>query len=133
MARADKGMGGGVAGNLAGPDGHQAPGTPDGELNEKDLAQDKMGDAGAQGTDPDRLSNTRERAVDTAPGGEPQPDEDVLDSFRKMDKDVRAAEELGKGNMEGKTPDAEGPESLVDDMEDPTKADASLAARNGVS
>ena len=133
MARADKGMGGGVAGNLAGPNGHQAPGTADGDLTEKDLAQDKMGDAGAQGTDPGRLSNTREAAVDTAPGGDPEPDENVLDSFRKMDKDVRAAEELGKGNRAGETPDADGPDSLVDDMADPSTADASLAARNGVS
>ena len=132
MARADKGMGGGVAGNLAGPNGHQAPGTADGDVTEKDLAQSKMGDAGAQGTDPDRLSNTREAAVNTAPGGDPQPDDDVLDSFRKMDKDVRAAEELGKGNRSGTEPDAEGPDSLVDDMADPATADASLASRDGV-
>ena len=131
MARADKGMGGGVAGNLAGPNGHQAPGA-DGDLNETDLAQDKMGDAGAQGTDPDRLSNTREAAVDTVPGGAPEPDGDVLDSFRKMDKDVRAAEELGKGNMTGDKPDTEETDSLVDDMADPSTADASLASRNGV-
>ena len=133
MARANQGMGGGVAGGNAGPTGHQAPGTPDGEVTEKDLAQDKMGDAGAQGTDPERLTNTREAAVNTVPGGDPQPDENVLDSFRKMDKDVRAAEELGKGNRDGNTPDADGPDSLVDDMSDPSDADASLAARNGSS
>ena len=132
MARADKGMGGGVAGNLAGPNGHQAPGTPYGEITETDLANEKTGDAGAQGTDPDRLSNTRERAVDTAPGGKPEPDDDVLDSFRKMDKDVRAAEDLGKGNRSGDTPEAEEADSLVDDMADPSTADASLASRNGV-
>ena len=132
MADAGKGMGGGVAGNRAGPNGHQAPGSPDAELTEDQLAQDKMGDAGAQGHDPDRLSNTRERAVDTAPGGDVEPDANVLDSFRRMDKDVRAAEDLGKGNRSGNEPDADGPDSLVDKMSDPKDADPSLASRDGV-
>ena len=136
MARADKGMGGGVAGNRAGPDGTQAPGKDvgDGEniISESDLANRKMGDAGQQGTDPDRLSNERDTAVDTAPGGKPQPDADPIESFRKMDKDVRAAEDLGKGNRDGGDPNPDGPDSLVDEMSDPKDADSSLAARNGI-
>ncbi len=94
MARANKGMGGGVAGGNAGPDGHQAPGKPDGKVTENDLGNEIMGDAGQQGTDPNRLSNTRE----TSPGPQPEPDQEITDSFRKMDKDVRASEDLGKGN-----------------------------------
>ena len=101
MARADKGMGGGVAGGNAGPNGTQAPGKPAGEgLSEGDLANDTMGDAGAQGPSDmkggkdDLLSNTR---VDQA-GPQPEPDDGPLESFAKMDKDVRASEDLGKGN-----------------------------------
>ena len=109
MARADKGMGGGVAGGNAGPNGTQAPGNPprDG-LGEGDLANETMGDAGAQGPSDmkngkdDLLSNTRENAA----GPQPDPDEKVLDSFAKMDKDVRAAKDLGKGNRSGEQPDA---------------------------
>ena len=133
MARAGKGMGGGVAGNRAGPDGHQAAGEPENIIGESDLANRKMGDAGAQGHDPDRLSNERDTAVDTAPGGKPEPDASPIESFEKMDKDVRAARELGKGNREGKNPDPETDKSLVDEMSDPKDADSSLAARDGVS
>ena len=110
MARAGKGMGGGVAGGTAGPKGHQAPGNPpkDG-LGEGDLANETMGDAGVQGPSDmkggkdDLLSNTRENQA----GPQPAPDEGPLDAFRKMDKDVRAAEDLGKGNRTPGEPDPE--------------------------
>ena len=136
MARANQGMGGGVAGNRAGPNGHQAAGADEDIISESDLAADKMGDAGQQGTDPDRLTNERDTAVDTAPGGKPQPDASPIESFEMMDKDVRAAEELGKGNRDGSNPDpdakADDGKSLVDEMSDPKDADATLAARNGI-
>ena len=132
MARANQGMGGGVAGNRAGPDGTQAPGEDENIISESDLAARKMGDAGQQGTDPDRLTNERDTAVDTAPGGKPEPDASPIESFEKMDKDVRAEEVLGKGNRSGKDGEAEETDSLVDEMSDPKDADATLAARNGI-
>lgn len=91
MARADKGMGGGAAGNRAGPDGHQSPGKP-GDVSETDLANDKMGDFGEQGHDQDALSNERDALPDAK-----QEADDVIESFEKLDKDVRAQEDLGKG------------------------------------
>lgn len=97
MARADKGMGGGVAGGTAGPKGHQAPGTPDGELTENDLANEKMGEFGQQGSSEELLSNMRE----SQPGPQPEPDESVLKSFER-------AEKKGDGEL-GETPDPDEP------------------------
>ena len=132
MARADQGMGGGVAGNRAGPNGHNGAGAADAEVTDGDLANDIMGDAGQQGPSDmkggadDKLSNTRE----TQAGGNRDADGNILDSFKTMDKDVRAEKDLGAGNM--RDHDASENESLVDDMSDPEKADSSLAARNGI-
>ena len=126
MARADKGMGGGVAGNRAGPDGHQAPGEPENIISETDLAAEKMGDAGQQGTDPDRLTNER----DAQAGGSKEADASPLESFEKMDKDVRAKREMNAGKISDH--EAGEPDGLVDDMSDPKEADPSLAARNGI-
>ena len=127
MARADKGMGGGVAGGLAGPDGSQAPGTPDGELTEGDLAQEKMGHANEQGTDPNRLSNTRE----TAPGGQKAPDASPTESAKMLDKDVRAQAEMGKGNRyaedhDKNDHDGEDAPDLPDPEDDPAFVGKSL-------
>lgn len=97
MARADQGMGGGVAGGNAGPNGHQAPGDPGGEVTEADLASRTMGTWKEQGTDPDRLSNTRE----TLPDEQQSADGSPVEAARKLDKDVRAQAELGKGNRYG--------------------------------
>lgn len=92
MGSAGKKMGGGVAGNRAGPDGHQAPGKP-GETSETDRANKKMGTFGEQGHAKEKLTNER----DAVPDVRDSADKDILESFEKMDKDVRADEELGKG------------------------------------
>lgn len=130
MARADKGMGGGVAGNRAGPNSHQAPGEPENIISETDLAADKMGDAGQQGTDPDRLTNERDAQANAAVGDGPQADASPVESFEKMNKSVRAERDLNAGEISDH--EAKPTESLVDDMSDPEDADASLAARNGI-
>lgn len=91
MARANKGMGGGAAGNRAGPDGHQSPGKP-GETSETDLASDKMGDFGQQGHDQNALSNERDAVPDVR-----QEADGVIESFEKLDKETRAKRDLGKG------------------------------------
>lgn len=90
MARADKGMGGGVAGGRAGPNGHQAPGQPDGKLTENDLADELMGEFGQQGPSEELLSNTRE----TQAGPQPEPDETVLESFQREEEETGVS--LGK-------------------------------------
>lgn len=91
MARAGKGMGGGVAGNRAGPKGHQAPGGA-GETDEDRLAQDRMGDFKQQGHAKELLTNQRE----AMPDGRRETDGPV-ESAEKLDKDKRAKEDLGKG------------------------------------
>jgi len=91
MARADKGIGGGVAGNRAGPKGHQAPGGT-GETDENSLASKRMGDFKQQGHAEDLQTNERE----ALPDGKREPDGPV-ESARKLDKDVRAKADLGKG------------------------------------
>jgi hypothetical protein len=60
-------------------------------LTDTDLAQDKMGRNSLQGDDQADVRNQR-RAV---PDVKQEPD-DVIESFRKTDKDVRAEKELGK-------------------------------------
>ena len=62
-------------------------------LTESDLAQDKMGDNSLLGDDQANVRNQR-RAV---PDVKKKPDAGVIDSLEKMDKDVRADKELGKG------------------------------------
>jgi hypothetical protein len=91
MANAGKKMGGGVAGNRAGPNGHQAPGKP-GKTTETDLAEKKMGEFGQQGKAKERLTNERDAMPDVR-----QEADGVIESFEKLDKDVRAREDLGKG------------------------------------
>ena len=91
MAKAGKKMGGGVAGNRAGPNGHQAPGKP-GKTTETDLAEKKMGEFGQQGTAKNRLTNERDALPDVK-----QEADGVIESFEKLDKDERARKDLGKG------------------------------------
>lgn len=63
-------------------------------LTESDLAQDKMGDNALQGDDQANVRNQRHAVPDV----KQQPDDGVVESLEKMDKDVRAERELGKGN-----------------------------------
>ncbi|MEP3436780.1 MAG: hypothetical protein ABJN75_08360 [Hoeflea sp.] len=63
------------------------------KITETDLAQDKMGDNSLQGDDQQSVRNQR-RAV---PDVSKKPDDSIVESLEKMDKDVRARKELGKG------------------------------------
>lgn len=62
-------------------------------LSESDLAQDKMGDNSLQGNDQSNVRNQRQAVPDV----KQEPDDGVVESLEKMDKDVRAERELGKG------------------------------------
>jgi hypothetical protein len=61
------------------------------ELDETDLAQDKMGNNQLQGDDQLRVRNQRRAVPD-----EKTETDDIRDSLRKLDKDVRAREDLGR-------------------------------------
>ena len=63
------------------------------DLSESDLAQDKMGDNSLQGNDQANVRNQRQAVPDV----KQKPDSGVVESLEKMDKDVRAETELGKG------------------------------------
>ena len=63
-------------------------------LTESDLAQDKMGDNSLQGDDQANVRNQRQAVPDV----KQEPDKSVVESLKKMDKEVRAERELGKGN-----------------------------------
>ncbi|MCY0095311.1 hypothetical protein [Hoeflea ulvae] len=62
-------------------------------LTEADLAQDKMGDNSLQGNDQSNVRNQRQAVPDV----KQEPDDSVVESLEKMDKDVRAERELNKG------------------------------------
>lgn len=62
-------------------------------LTEADLAQDKMGDNSLQGNDQSNVRNQRHAVPDV----KQTPDDGVIESLEKMDKDVRAERELGQG------------------------------------
>ena len=61
-------------------------------LSETDLAQDRMGRNSLQGDDQDNVRNQRKAVPDVK-----KETDGVLESFRKLDKDVRARTDLGKG------------------------------------
>ena len=65
-----------------------------GGLTEADLAQDKMGNNALQGNDQAAVHNQRHAVADV----KKTPDASVQDSLEKMDKNVRARRELGKGD-----------------------------------
>lgn len=67
-------------------------------LKESDLAQQKMGDNALQGNDQRNVRNQRHAVPDVR-----QEADDILESFEKLDKDVRAKRELGKGNRGSKS------------------------------
>lgn len=76
--------------------------TEDRELTEADLAQRKMGDNSLQGNDQTRVRNQRQAVPDV------KLDTDgVIESLEKLDKDVRAERDLGKGNRSGTADKAE--------------------------
>lgn len=62
------------------------------EIKRADLAADEMGNNSLQGDDQANVRNQR-RAV---PDAKTKAD-DVIESFEKLDKEVRARKDLGKG------------------------------------
>jgi hypothetical protein len=64
------------------------------DLTQSDLSQDIMGRNKLQGDDQENVRNER-RAV---PDVKTETDDDIREGLRKLDKDVRAREDLGKGN-----------------------------------
>lgn len=62
-----------------------------GKLTDSDLGADKMGNNQLQGDDQEDVQNQRR----TWPDEKQEPD-GVIESFEKMDKDVRARRDLGK-------------------------------------
>lgn len=67
------------------------------DITETDLAQDRMGKNSLQGDDQENVRNERH----AMPQGKREPDGSVEESFRKMDKDVRARTDLNKGARDG--------------------------------
>lgn len=72
-------------------------------IDETDLAADSMGNNQLHGDDQGNVHNQRQAQAEVR--GEA--DADPVESFRKLDKDVRAREELGKGNRSGSQEDGE--------------------------
>lgn len=60
-------------------------------IDETDLAQDKMGDNDLQANDQRNVHNQREAVPDVK-----KETDGVVESFEKMNKDVRARRDLGK-------------------------------------
>ncbi|MCC2096952.1 MAG: hypothetical protein KDJ29_08665 [Hyphomicrobiales bacterium] len=63
------------------------------EVSREDLASDIMGKNSLQGNDQESVRNQRQAVPDVK-----QETDGVVESFEKLDKDVRAREDLGKGN-----------------------------------
>lgn len=83
---------------MADDKGHPAPKkTRPGKATEADFAARKMGRNSLQGDDQENVRNQRQAVPDV----KTEPDE-VMESFEKTDKDVRARTDLGKGNRSGK-------------------------------
>ncbi len=61
-------------------------------LTETDFANEKMGRNSLQGNDQAQVRNERQTVPDVR-----QETDGVIESFEKLDKDVRAKEDLGKG------------------------------------
>lgn len=68
-------------------------GSPDGKLTRSDIASGEMGRNSLQGDDQANVRNERHAVPDVKTEAD-----GVIESFRKLDKDVRAREDLGKGN-----------------------------------
>ena len=91
MAQAGKGAGS----SAEAQHGAKTPGPDDGKqrLDEFDLASDLKGNNSLQGDD--QLNVTNQRQAQAEAKGDT---DGLIESFEKLDKDVRAREDLGKGN-----------------------------------
>ena len=67
------------------------------KLTEADLANRKMGDNDLQGDDQLNVRNQRHAVPDTK-----LETDGIVESLEKLDKDVRAKRDLGKGNRSSK-------------------------------
>lgn len=67
--------------------------TNDRKLTETDIAQDRMGRNSLQGNDQESVQNQRRSVPEVKKEAD-----DVIESFRKLDKDVRARKDLNKGS-----------------------------------
>ena len=63
------------------------------DITETDLASDKMGNNQLQGDDQEQVRNQRHAVPD-----EKVETDGIVEGLEKLDKDVRAREDLGKGN-----------------------------------
>jgi len=79
----------------------QKSGEPDRKLTRSDIASEEMGRNSLQGDDQANVRNQRQAVPDVK-----TETDGVVESFRKLDKDVRAREDLGKGNR--RTPNGNG-------------------------
>ncbi|PTW55710.1 hypothetical protein C8N35_11235 [Breoghania corrubedonensis] len=68
------------------------------DITEDDLAQDRMGRNSLQGNDQQNVRNQRQDQPDAR-----QETDGVVESFEKLDKDVRARRDLNKGIKDGKS------------------------------
>ncbi|WP_309086066.1 hypothetical protein [Chelativorans sp.] len=66
-------------------------------IGQADLADDRMGKNSLQGDDQTSVRNERQEQANARLEAD-----DVMESFAKMDKEVRARRDLGKGNRSGK-------------------------------
>lgn len=63
------------------------------EIGEVDLAPELMGKNALQGEDQSSIHNERQ----VAPGVKADADDDLIETYEKSDKDIRAKRDLGKG------------------------------------
>ena len=68
------------------------PSTKASDVTETDLASEKMGRNSLQGDDQSRVHNQRHAVPDV----KQEADDNLIDTFEKTDKDVRAKRDLGK-------------------------------------
>jgi hypothetical protein len=74
------------------PSGARGASSGAGSVTENDLAQDKMGNNQLQGDDQSNVRNQRHSVPDTK-----TETDGIIESLEKLDKDVRATRDLGKG------------------------------------
>ena len=70
-------------------------------LTRSDIASEEMGRNSLQGDDQANVRNERQAVPDVK-----TETDGVVESFRKLDKDTRAREDLGKGNRHSQEDDA---------------------------
>ena len=85
-----------VGNSKGGRQGADGKGEPSGTLDEFDISSDLQGKNLLQGDNQNDIVNQRHAQAE-----EKGDTDGVIESFEKMDKDVRAERDLGKGNRNG--------------------------------